>query len=169
MVTTGRPDRATQAAFVATILIGGANAIAVRLTLRELTPFWGAALRFLLATLALAIVTLLVRRRLPARRHLPGIVLFGIFNFGLTYVFLYIGLHDAPAGTAAVITALVPLFTLLLVVAQRIERFRTAGLVGSLIAASGIAVIFSNQVSLNVPVTAHSSSPRRALPRHRCS
>ncbi len=154
MVTTGRPDRATQAAFAATILIGGANAIAVRLTLRELTPFWGAALRFLLATLALAIVTLLVRRRLPARRHLPGIVLFGIFNFGLTYVFLYIGLHDAPAGTAAVITALVPLFTLLLVVAQRIERFRTAGLVGSLIAASGIAVIFSNQVSLNVPVTA---------------
>ena len=153
-MTTGRSDRTTQAAFAAMILIGGANAIAVRVTLRELSPFWGAALRFLLATLLLGIVTLLVRRRLPARRHLPGIVLFGVFNFGLTYVFLYTGLRDAPAGTGAIITALVPLFTLLLVVAQRIERFRTAGLVGSLIAASGIAVIFSNQVSLNVPATA---------------
>ena len=154
VATAGRADRVTQAAFVATILIGGANAIAVRLTLRELTPFWGAALRFLLATLALGIVTLLFRRRRPARRHLPGILLFGIFNFGLTYVFLYTGIRGAPAGTAAVLTALVPLFTLLLAVAQRIERFRKAGLAGALIAVSGIAVIFSNQVSLNVPVTA---------------
>jgi drug/metabolite transporter (DMT)-like permease len=149
-----RPDRATQAAFVATILIGGANAIAVRVTLRELSPFWGAALRFLLATTVLGLVTILFRRRLPARRHLPGIVLFGVFNFGLTYVFLYTGLHDAPAGTGAVITAVVPLFTLLLAVLQRIERFRAAGLAGSLIAVSGIAVIFGNQVSLNVPVVA---------------
>ena len=150
----GRSERATQAAFVATILIGGANAIAVRVTLRELTPFWGAALRFLLATALLGAVTLLLRRRRPARRDLPGIVLFGTFNFGLTYVFLYTGLRDAPAGTAAVLTALVPLLTLVLAVAQRIEKFRPAGLVGSLIAAAGIAVIFSNQVSLNVPVTA---------------
>ena len=154
VVTSSRPDRVTQAAFAAVILIGGANAIAVRFTLRELTPFWGAGLRFLLATVALGIVVLLARRRRPARRHLPGIVLFGLFNFGLTYVFLYRGLRDAPAGTTSVITALVPLFTLLLVVAQRLERFRIAGLAGALIAVCGIAVIFNNQVSLNVPVEA---------------
>jgi drug/metabolite transporter (DMT)-like permease len=144
----------TQAAFAATILIGGANAIAVRVTLRELTPFWGAALRFILATVALGIVVVVAHRRRPERRHIPGIVLFGLFNFGLTYVFLYFGLRDAPAGTTAVLTALVPLLTLLLAVAQRIERFRPAGLAGALIAASGIAVIFSNQVSLNVPIAA---------------
>lgn len=154
MLTPGPSDRATQVAFAATILIAGANAIAVRLTLRELTPFWGAALRFLLATAVLGLLALLVRRRRPERRHLPGIVLFGVFNFGLTYVFLYTGLRDAPAGTGAVLTALVPLLTLVLVVAQRIERFRVAGLLGSLLAACGIAVIFNNQVSLNVPLTA---------------
>jgi drug/metabolite transporter (DMT)-like permease len=49
---------------------------------------------------------------------------------------------------------LTPLLTLLLAVAQRIERFRAAGLAGSLIAVAGIAVIFGNQVSLNVPVGA---------------
>lgn len=154
LVTIGRPDRAVQAAFLATILIGGANAIAVRFTLRELTPFWGAALRFLLATALLGIVTLLVRRRRPRRQDLPGIAIFGVLNFGVTYVFLYTGLRDAPAGTGGVLTALVPLWTLLLAVGHRIERFRPAGLVGSVIAAMGIAVIFSNQVSLDVPVPA---------------
>jgi drug/metabolite transporter (DMT)-like permease len=152
--TGARPDRLTQAAWVATILIGGANAIAVRVQLRELPPFWGAALRFILATVALGLVLLLVRRRLPRRQDVRGIVLYGLFNYGLTYVFLYTGLHDAPAGTTAIITAVVPLFTLLLAVVQRVERFRVAGLVGSLIAAVGIAIIFSSQASLNVPVTA---------------
>lgn len=154
MVTSGRPDRVVQAAFLATIMIGGANAIAVRITLRELTPFWGASLRFLLATALLGIVTLLVRRRRPRRRDLPGIAIFGVLNFGVTYVFLYTGLRDAPAGTAGVLTALVPLWTLVLAVAHRIERFRVAGLVGSVIAAAGSAVIFGNQVSLNVPLPA---------------
>ena len=46
MTTARRPEPATLAAFAASILIGGANAIAVRVTLRELTPFWGAAFRF---------------------------------------------------------------------------------------------------------------------------
>jgi drug/metabolite transporter (DMT)-like permease len=149
-----RPDRATEAAFLATILIGGINSIAVRFQLRELTPFWGAALRFTLATLLIASFTLLVRRRRPRRQDLPGIVLYGLLNFGITYVFLYTGLRDAPAGTTAVITALTPLLTLIFAVLQRIERFRPIGLVGAVIAASGIAVIFSNQVSLNVPVGA---------------
>jgi drug/metabolite transporter (DMT)-like permease len=147
-------DRATQAAFIATIFIGGANAIAVRLTLRELSPFWGASMRFLLATAVLGTLVLLFRRRRPAREHWPGIVLFGLFNFGLTYVFLYSGFRDVPAGTGGVITALVPLLTLLLAVGQRIERFRPAGLVGALIAVSGIALIFSDEVSLNVPIVA---------------
>jgi len=153
-MTAWRHDRSTQAAFIVTILIGGANAIAVRFTLRELTPFWGASLRFLLATLVLGLVAMAVRRRLPARRHVRGIVLFGLMNFGLTYVFLYLGLRDAPAGTGAILTALVPLFTLLFAAAQRIERFRALGLAGALIATSGIAVIFSNQVSLAVPIGA---------------
>ena len=47
-----------------------------------------------------------------------------------------------------------PLLTLLFSLLQRIERFRPLGLAGALIAALGIAVIFSNQVSLNVPVGA---------------
>ena len=149
-----QPDRATEAAFLAIIVIGGINSIAVRFTLRELTPFWGAALRFALASLVLGAATLLVRRRRPRRENIPGILLYGVFNFALTYVFLYTGLKDVPAGTTALITALTPLLTLVLAVVQRIERFRPIGLAGSMIAAAGIGVIFSNQLSLNVPLSA---------------
>ncbi len=154
-VLNGRaPHAPTLAAFMATVVFGGANAIAVRISLRELTPFWGAAFRFALATVILGVVVIALRRPWPSRRHLVGIVLYGFFNFGFTYVFLYTGLRDAPAGTAAVITALVPLLTLVLAVVQRIERFRPTGLLGALIAATGVGLIFGNQVSLQVPPTA---------------
>lgn len=149
-----RPDNRTLAAFLATVMIGGTNSIAVRVQLRELTPFWGAALRFGLATLLLGTVMILTRHAWPRREHWRGVVLYGLFNFGFTYVFLYTGLEDAPAGTTAVVTALTPLWTVLLAAAQRVERFRPAGLAGALIAAMGIAVIFANQVSLHVPLLA---------------
>jgi O-acetylserine/cysteine efflux transporter len=154
VLTSRRPDPFTLAAFASTVVIGGANSIAVRIQLRELTPFWGAAFRFAIASVVVAVVVLALRRPMPTRDNLVGIVIFGLLNFGLTYVFLYTGLRSAPAGTASVITALVPLLTVTLAVVHRIERFRPADLVGSLIAAAGIAIVFSNQVSLNVPIPA---------------
>jgi len=154
VLTARTPDRLTLAAFAATVLIGGANAIAVRFTLRELTPFWGASLRFGLATIVVVAAVIALRRTWPSRRHVPGILLFGFVNFGITYVFLYTGLRDAPAGTTGVVTALTPLLTLVLAVAQRVERFRPTALVGTLIAGSGIALVFANQASLDVPIPA---------------
>jgi drug/metabolite transporter (DMT)-like permease len=41
---------------------------------------------------------------------------------------------------------------LLLAVAQRLEKFRWQGLVGSVVAAAGIAVIFGNQLGARVPL-----------------
>ena len=134
-----------------TVLIGGLNSIAVRISLRELPPIWGAVFRFGIATVVIAVVAIALRKHLPRRDQLFPILGYGLLNFGLTYVFLYSGLRDAPAGTTAVITAVAPLLTLLLAVLERVERFRLAALVGSSIAAAGIAVIFANQVSLNVP------------------
>ena len=132
-------------------MIGGANSIAVRISLRELPPIWGAVFRFAIATVVIAVVAILLRKRLPRRDQFLPILGYGLLNFGLTYVFLYGGLRDAPAATAAVVTAAAPLLTLGFAVIERVERFRPAALVGSLIAAAGIGVIFANQVSQNVP------------------
>lgn len=39
-----RPNPATLLAFGGVVLLGGANAIGVKLTVQELAPFWGAGM-----------------------------------------------------------------------------------------------------------------------------
>lgn len=146
-----QPNRIVLAAFVVTILVGGANSIAVRFSLRELPPFWGASFRFIIATVVVGLLVMALRRPAPRRAQLLPILVYGLLNFGLTYVFLYTGLRGAPAATGAVLTGLAPLLTLVFAVAHRIEHFRLAALAGALTATAGIAVVFANQLSLDVP------------------
>ena len=146
------PGRLTLAAFLASCLIGGSNAVAVRYSNAELAPFWGATLRFLGATLILGAWVVARRMPLPRGRALVGAIVYGTLNFGLSYALVYFGLVDAPAGPAQVVLAIVPLVTLVLAVVQGIERFSWRGLVGALIAAAGIAVVFGDQLSAAVPL-----------------
>jgi len=66
--------------------------------------------------------------------------------------FLYLGLVHVGAGLGQIILALVPLLTLLLAVAQGLERFRWQGLLGASVAVAGIAVIFGDQLGAHIPV-----------------
>jgi O-acetylserine/cysteine efflux transporter len=148
----GNPDRTVLAAFLAILVLGGSNAVAIKIGNAELPPFWGATLRFGFATVLLAVIALVVRPPWPHGRTLVGAALYGLVGFAGFYAFAYFGLVDAPAGVAQVLFAGAPLLTLLLAVAQRLERFRWQGLAGSVVAAAGIAVIFGNQLGAQVPV-----------------
>ena len=145
-------DRKVLAAFLVFVVFAGANAIGVRFVLQEMGPFWSAAIRFAIAGLLLAAYTLATRRPMPRGDRLVGTVLFGVFGFGLAYLFVYEALKDAPAGTAMLMLAIVPLLTALLAVAQGIERIRLLGLAGAGLAAVGILVVSADQLSLNVPI-----------------
>jgi drug/metabolite transporter (DMT)-like permease len=147
-----RPDRIVLVAFVAFVVFAGANAIGVRFALREMGPFWSAAIRFAVAGLLLAGYALAKQRQLPRGDRLIGTVLFGVFGFGLAYLFLYQALKDAPAGTTMLMLAIVPLLTVLLAVGQGIERLRALGLAGAGLAAVGILLVSADQVSLHVPI-----------------
>jgi drug/metabolite transporter (DMT)-like permease len=149
---TSRPDMATLAAFAVFTVLGGANAVGVKFALVELPPFWAAGIRFVLAGLLLFGLVIATRRRLPRGVQLLGTVLFGLFGVGLAYLFLYWGLQSAPAGTAMLMLATVPLLTLLLAVIQRVERLRWLGLVGAVVASVGIVVVASDQIRLDVPM-----------------
>lgn len=138
----GAPSAGTVAAFLGVILVGGSNAVAIRVGNVELAPFWGATLRFLAAGLMLMAAMRLMRVAWPRGRALSGAALFGVLNFGLGYAFLYAGLREANAGTAQVVLALSPLATFLLAVLQRTESFRWLGLAGALIAAGGVLWLF---------------------------
>ncbi|MEX0626435.1 MAG: EamA family transporter [Chloroflexota bacterium] len=150
--SSDRPSEATLLAFGAVVLLGGANAIAVKLTVAELAPFWGAALRFVAAGALMLLVVAATRRRLPRGRSLSGAALYGVVGFSASYGLAYTGLRDVPAGTAMVLIALTPLFTFGLAIAHRQESFHVQGLLGALIAVVGVGLVFVDQLSADVPL-----------------
>jgi drug/metabolite transporter (DMT)-like permease len=134
------------------VLIGGSNFVAVRFSNAELPPYWGAALRFFPASALLLAAMAAWRIPFPRGASLRGAAVYGALNFGIGYALTYYGLQEAPAGTGAVVLATVPLFTLGLVALHGLESFRIRGLVGGLIALSGIALVFREQLSASVPL-----------------
>ena len=124
----------------------------MRFSNAELPPYWGAAIRFLPAGVLFFAAMAVSRIPIPRGASLRGAAIYGALNFGAGYAFGYYGLVDTPAGTAAVILATVPLFTLGLVALHGQERFRVRGLVGGLIALTGIGLVFREQLSANVPI-----------------
>jgi drug/metabolite transporter (DMT)-like permease len=145
------PDRLTITMFTAMVLSGGLNAIGVHFTVMELPPFWGATIRFGPAALLLFLLVFLQKLPLPSGRALYGALLFGLLNFGGSYAFLYWGLLEVQAGLAQVILALVPLLTLLFAIAYRQEVFHWRSMIGSLLAVTGIALVFGIQLNADVP------------------
>ncbi|CAN5160795.1 hypothetical protein BH18CHL2_BH18CHL2_01880 [soil metagenome] len=133
-------------------MIGGSNFVAVRYSNEELAPYWGAGLRFALAMVLLLAVTGVMRLPLPTGRALTATALYGVLSIGISYALLYWALVSAPAVFASVVLALVPLLTLLLAAAQGLEHLTRRGLAGGAIAIAGIALVFGEQLRLDVPL-----------------
>jgi drug/metabolite transporter (DMT)-like permease len=150
-----RQDLATMVAFLALVTIAGGNAVAIRYTsceTCELDPFWGAAMRFLLASVLFAVIAGVLRAGIPRGRALLGAALYGALQFGAGFGLIYWGLVRTPAGLGQVLLACVPLLTFVLALVQRQERFRIDSLVGATLAFAGMAVIFNSGMDAGVPV-----------------
>jgi len=147
------PDAFTLAAFIVAVVLGGGNFIAVRFSNRELDPFWGAGLRFTLAAVVFVTIALGLRLRWPTGRHLALTLAYGGLNFGLSYALLYWALVRVTAGFGAVILAVVPLITILLAVAHRMERLNTRTLVGSMLSLIGIIVMTVRPGDVDLPIS----------------
>ena len=146
-----RPDPIALALFAACVLLGSGNFIAVRFSNLELPPLWGAGLRFSLATGAFLVIALLSRRPWPRGLLLRRTVLFGSLNFGLFFALMYWALLQVTAGVATIVTATVPLLTLLLAGAQGLERFRPRALLGAVAALLGIGWMAFSPTDLGLP------------------
>jgi drug/metabolite transporter (DMT)-like permease len=148
---TAGPERTAIAAFVTSAVLAGGNGVGVRFSNRELDPLWGAGLRFGLAALLLLAVMAVMRLSIPRGRALIGALLFGLLNFGGAFALAYYALLELHAGFGQILLALVPLATLLLAVAWRQERLRVAGLVGTLLALLGVALMSRAPLRTSVP------------------
>ena len=139
MVPPGpRPDPVALLLFAACVLLGSGNFLAVRFSNLELPPLWGAGLRFALAAAAFTVIALVARRPRPRGELLRRTLVFGLLNFGVFYALMYWALVHVTAGVATIVLASVPLLTLLLATAQRLERLRARALIGAFAAVLGI-------------------------------
>jgi drug/metabolite transporter (DMT)-like permease len=136
------PGAKTLGAFAAIAVIGGGNAVAIKIGLAEIAPFWSAAVRFLASSLLLMGVVALLRRPLPRGRALAGASHYGTLNFGLAFAFAYFALTEVTAGTTQVAIALTPVVVVLLSAAHGIEALRGRSLAGAIIALAGTGLIF---------------------------
>lgn len=141
-------------AYILMVVLVGANAVAVRFTVAELPPFWGAGLRFAAAALVFWLAVAVRRSALPRGRALTGALLYGLLNFGLSYAFIYWGIRSLTAGLTQVILALVPLLTFFAAYIHRLEPFRWRGLFGALLAVAGIGWAFLDGGHAGAPVLA---------------
>jgi drug/metabolite transporter (DMT)-like permease len=148
------PGGVTLVAFGLAVLLGGANFVAVRVSNQELAPFWGAGLRFGLAAALFVVIALALRLRWSRGRQLVTTAVYGVLAFAVSYALLYWALVRATAGSATVVLAAVPLVTLLLAVAQRLERLSLRAVAGSVLALAGIAWMVLGSQALTAPISA---------------
>ena len=139
-------------AFITIVILLGVNFVAVRFSNAELPPFWGAALRFIIASAILFAIVAARRLPLPRGRALTGATLFGVLVFGATYGFAYWSLLYVSSGMAAVAFATMPLITVLIAVAVRLEQLTWRSIAGALLVFIGIGIVFQEQLRADVPL-----------------
>jgi len=144
-------NKLTLAAFVTVVIVIGVNFVAVKFSNKELPPFWGASLRFIIASVLLLGITRMRNIPLPKGAALIGASLFGLFAFGINFGFLYWALTKVGAGMASVMFATIPLITLLIASLIGLEKITWRGILGAVIVIAGISLVFVEQLKFDIP------------------
>jgi drug/metabolite transporter (DMT)-like permease len=137
----GTPTLALIAAVGVTITLWASAFAGIRAGLVSYSPQSLALLRYLTASLALAVVAGVTRMPLPARRDLPGLALAGFLGFAFYNVALNAGEQRIAAGAASLIVASAPIFVALMAAARYGERLKPVAWAGILLSFAGVAVI----------------------------
>lgn len=151
-IDTKNFDWTTIAAFIAVVILGGSNAVAVRFSNFDLPPFWGATIRFGSAALIFWIIVLIRGVKIPRGKILIGALIYGALTIGISYAFIYWALVYLPASLAIVFLTLGPLFTFLFAWAHGQEAFRWRSLIGAIIAFGGIVIGLGAEIGSTIPI-----------------
>lgn len=124
-----------------TIFLWSSAFVGIRAALEEYTPGSLVLFRYLVASAVLLVYAMLTGMRLPEKRDLPAILLFGllgftVFNLGVSY-----GAVGVSAGSTSLLVGTAPIFTALLAAAFLKERLRVLGWLGICVSFIGAALI----------------------------
>jgi drug/metabolite transporter (DMT)-like permease len=138
--------------YVLTCLIWGGTWLAIRICLADMTPFFSAGFRFILA--AVLIYGYMAIKDIPLPMDKTSIILYlimGIFSFLFPFALVYWGEKYVPSGLAAVLFAIYPFVAALLsyffLKDEKIGKYKITGMILSF---GGIVVLFSDQFGGNM-------------------
>ncbi|MGE5623390.1 MAG: DMT family transporter [Methanocella sp.] len=131
----------THLALAITVTTWASAFVGIRVGLQAFSPYHVALLRYLVASVTLAVYAAVARLAPPDRRDLPVIALSGLVGIALYNVLLGYGEVALPAATASFIIASAPVWMALCGVVALKERIRPAGWVGLAVSFAGVAAI----------------------------
>jgi drug/metabolite transporter (DMT)-like permease len=130
--------------------IWGSTWLFIKIGLTDLPPITFAGIRFLIASLILALLVTARRAHWPrTRREWILIAVVGVLQFALNYGLVFWGEQYISSGLAAVLQATFPAFGLVIAHLYLPQERMTPGRVlGVLLGVFGVAVIFSDQLRI---------------------
>jgi drug/metabolite transporter (DMT)-like permease len=132
-------------ALVATMVLWASAYAGIRAGLVSYTPGQLAVLRFLIASLTLAVYAGFAHFRRPTLRDIPGLVAIGIVGVSFYNPALNYGETRVAAGAASLLIASVPIWTALLAKFFLHERLTVRGWLGVFVSFAGVALIASGE------------------------
>ena len=150
-----RPSRSVSsvnvALYVLLCLIWGSTWLVIKVGYGGLGPFNVAAVRFLLAGVVMAVITLVVGARWPHSRVEWGLVIVvALMMFAGDYGLIYWSEQYIDSGLTAILFATLPLIT---IVAAHVylpgERITAAKLIGTLLAFAGVMALFGDHARVD--------------------
>jgi len=136
-----KPDVRTLAAIGITVFFWASAFAGIRAALNAYSPEHLVLLRYLTASLVLAVYALATRVPLPRWRDVPGMMLIGVIGIAFYNVALATGEMQVEAGVASMIVASAPIYVALMAMAFLHERLRLWGWLGILTSFCGVAII----------------------------
>lgn len=130
--------------------IWGSTWLFIKIGLTDLPPFTFAGIRFLLASMILTLMVIVRRAPWPRTRREWGLIaVVGVLQFALNYGLVFWGEQYISSGLAAVLQSTFPVFGLVIAhfyLSQ--ERMTIAKVAGVSLGVFGVAVIFSDQLTI---------------------
>jgi drug/metabolite transporter (DMT)-like permease len=146
---TPRRSWMTLSAFAIIYFVWGSTFLAIRIGVHEVPPFLFAAMRFLVAGLALYLWMLGRGERSPSRRQWASAFLLALLIFVFDYGLLFWAEQRVPSGIAAVMLATIPAFMALSEIAiLRTQKLTVRLALALLIGFGGVAVLVSPALDL---------------------
>jgi drug/metabolite transporter (DMT)-like permease len=144
-----RPKWKVLLAFAIIYFVWGSTFLAIRVGVREVPPFLLAAMRFLVAGLALYGWTIVKGERSPNVRQWMSASLLALLIFVLDYGLLFWAEQRVPSGISAVMLALIPVFIALSEIFYlRTQRLTVRLALALVIGIGGVAVLMSGSLNL---------------------